>query len=127
MSVGEAGQTVELGRVLAVNDGSTDATPEIAVGHGATVLNLPYNLGIGSAMQTGFMFAHERGYEYAVQVDGDGQHDPDEILELLQALNREQGKTIVMVTHDIHAAARASRTLYLNKGQLTTEPEDLAA
>jgi putative ABC transport system ATP-binding protein len=48
----------------------------------------------------------------------------DEILDLLQALNREQGKTIVMVTHDIHAAARASRTLYLNKGQLSMEPED---
>jgi putative ABC transport system ATP-binding protein len=48
----------------------------------------------------------------------------DEVLDLLQALNREQGKTIVMVTHDIHAAARASRTLYLNKGQLSMEPED---
>ncbi len=48
----------------------------------------------------------------------------DEILDLLQALNREQGKTIVMVTHDIHAAARATRTLYLNKGRLTTEPEE---
>jgi len=46
----------------------------------------------------------------------------DEILDLLQALNAEQGKTIIMVTHDIHAAARASRTLYLNKGQLSTEP-----
>jgi putative ABC transport system ATP-binding protein len=48
----------------------------------------------------------------------------DEVLDLLQALNHEQGKTIVMVTHDIHAAARASRTLYLNKGRLTTEPEE---
>jgi putative ABC transport system ATP-binding protein len=48
----------------------------------------------------------------------------DEILDLLQALNQEQGKTIVMVTHDIHAAARATRTLYLNKGQLSTEPVD---
>jgi putative ABC transport system ATP-binding protein len=48
----------------------------------------------------------------------------DEVLDLLQALNREQGKTIVMVTHDIHAAARASRTLYLNKGQLSTEAMD---
>jgi putative ABC transport system ATP-binding protein len=48
----------------------------------------------------------------------------DEILDLLQALNREQGKTIVMVTHDIHAAARASRTLYLNKGMLSLEPEE---
>jgi len=48
----------------------------------------------------------------------------DEILDLLQALNREQGKTIIMVTHDIHAAARASRTLYLNKGQLSAEAVD---
>jgi putative ABC transport system ATP-binding protein len=46
----------------------------------------------------------------------------DEILNLLQALNREQGKTIVMVTHDPHASARASRTVYLNKGQLSNEP-----
>jgi putative ABC transport system ATP-binding protein len=48
----------------------------------------------------------------------------DEILDLLQALNTEQGKTIIMVTHDIHAAARASRTLYLNKGQLSTAAVD---
>jgi len=46
----------------------------------------------------------------------------DEILGLLQALNREHGKTIVMVTHDPHAAARARRTLYLNKGTLSAEP-----
>ena len=45
----------------------------------------------------------------------------DEILDLLQALNREQGKTIIMVTHDIHAADRAGRTLYLDKGQLSTQ------
>ncbi len=48
----------------------------------------------------------------------------DEILDLLQALNREQGKTIIMVTHDIHAAERATRTLYLNKGQLSANPVD---
>jgi putative ABC transport system ATP-binding protein len=47
----------------------------------------------------------------------------DEILDLLQALNREQGKTIVMVTHDPHAAARARRILYMNKGKLSAEPE----
>jgi putative ABC transport system ATP-binding protein len=46
----------------------------------------------------------------------------DEILNLLQALNREQGKTIVMVTHDPHASARATRTVYLNKGRLSAEP-----
>jgi putative ABC transport system ATP-binding protein len=47
----------------------------------------------------------------------------DEILDLLQALNREHGKTIIMVTHDPHASARASRTVYLNKGQLGDQPE----
>jgi putative ABC transport system ATP-binding protein len=46
----------------------------------------------------------------------------DEILDLLQGLNREHGKTIIMVTHDPHASARAARTVYLNKGQLTDEP-----
>lgn len=48
----------------------------------------------------------------------------DEILDLLQALNQEQGKTIIMVTHDIHAAERATRTLYLNKGRLSATPVD---
>ncbi len=48
----------------------------------------------------------------------------DEILNLLQALNKEQGKTIIMVTHDIHAAASATRTLHLNNGQLSTDPVD---
>src|SRR2546428_4109411 len=46
----------------------------------------------------------------------------DEILDLLQALNRQHGKTIIMVTHDPHASARAARIVYLNKGQLTNEP-----
>ena len=46
----------------------------------------------------------------------------NEILDLLQALNREHGKTIIMVTHDPHASARAARTVYLNKGQLSAEP-----
>jgi len=48
----------------------------------------------------------------------------DEILDLLQGLNREHGKTIIMVTHDPHASARASRTVYLNKGQLSAQPVD---
>ena len=46
----------------------------------------------------------------------------DEILNLLQALNHDQGKTIVMVTHDPHASARATRTVYLDKGQLSNQP-----
>jgi putative ABC transport system ATP-binding protein len=48
----------------------------------------------------------------------------DEILDLLHALSSEHGKTIIMVTHDPHASARASRTIYLNKGELTHDPKD---
>ncbi len=72
--------------ILVVNDGSADATPEIADGYGVKVASLPYNLGIGSAMQTGFMYARDYYYDIAVQVDGDGQHDPAEIVELITPL-----------------------------------------
>jgi glycosyltransferase involved in cell wall biosynthesis len=65
--------------VLVVNDGSTDRTTQVALAAGARVISLPFNLGIGAAVQTGFLYAEENGYDYAVQVDGDGQHDPQEI------------------------------------------------
>lgn len=81
--------------VLVVNDGSTDDTPLIATCKDAFVLNLPYNLGIGSAMQSGFMFAQRRGYEVALQVDGDGQHDPNEIHDLLQKLSEKEADVVV--------------------------------
>ena len=69
-----------------VNDGSVDATPEIARAEGVVLLNLPYNLGIGGAVQTGYIYAYENGYDVAVQVDGDGQHDPAYIPVLLAPL-----------------------------------------
>src|SRR5215216_2005974 len=72
--------------VLVVDDGSTDATARIAEDASACVLRLPFNLGIGGAVQAGFRFALENGYDYAVQVDGDGQHDPGEICKLEQAM-----------------------------------------
>src|SRR3989304_3973331 len=61
--------------VLVVNDGSSDATAQHARKAGALVVSLPFNLGIGGAVQTGFKFAREQGFHFAVQVDGDGQHD----------------------------------------------------
>ncbi|MFL5844098.1 MAG: glycosyltransferase family 2 protein [Solirubrobacteraceae bacterium] len=68
--------------VLVVDDGSTDDTAERARAAGARVLQLPFNLGIGGAVQSGFRFALENGYDFMVQVDGDGQHDPGEIAKL---------------------------------------------
>jgi len=72
--------------IIVINDGSRDATEHVGLKHGVTVASLPYNLGIGSAMQTGFMYAREHGYDVAFQVDGDGQHDPTELHELLEEL-----------------------------------------
>jgi glycosyltransferase involved in cell wall biosynthesis len=72
--------------VLVVDDGSTDGTGGAAAQAGATVLRLPYNLGIGGAMQTGYLYAQQHGYDVAVQLDGDGQHDAREITKLLSTL-----------------------------------------
>jgi len=70
--------------ILVVNDGSKDNTSRKAKTAGAKVIDLPYNLGIGGAMQTGYLYAKENGYDIAVQVDGDGQHDPSYIKELIE-------------------------------------------
>ncbi len=75
--------------VLVVDDGSSDATADRASAAGAAVLRMPFNLGIGSAMQSGYMYALERGYDVAVQVDGDGQHDPRHIADLLDRLRSD--------------------------------------
>src|SRR4029453_9371843 len=73
--------------VVVVDDGSTDRTAAVASALGVPVLSLPFNLGIGGALRTGFLYAVRQGYARAVQFDGDGQHDPDEIDSLLQALD----------------------------------------
>ena len=65
-----------------INDCSTDKTREICQKRGYNIVNLPINLGIGGAVQTGYRYAYEQGYDVAVQVDGDGQHDP-EFLDLM--------------------------------------------
>ena len=70
--------------IVVVDDGSTDRTAGIAADRGAHVLRLPFNLGIGGAVQTGYRFAFERGYDIAVQVDGDGQHDPVQLPLILE-------------------------------------------
>jgi glycosyltransferase involved in cell wall biosynthesis len=72
--------------IVVVDDGSTDETAAVARRAGAEVVQLPFNLGIGGAVQTGIEWARRRGCELAVQVDGDGQHDPCEIEKLLEPI-----------------------------------------
>lgn len=75
--------------VIVVNDASTDETADRARTVGAGVIDLPFNLGIGGAVQTGFTYAFERGYDYMAQVDGDGQHDSAELAKLVAVMQRD--------------------------------------
>jgi len=81
--------------IVVINDGSTDATAAIAERMDAFVINLPYNLGIGAAMQTGYIFAREMGYDIAVQVDADGQHDPAEIPALIAPVLKGEADVVI--------------------------------
>jgi glycosyltransferase involved in cell wall biosynthesis len=81
--------------VIVIDDGSTDATAGRAEAAGAMVVRLPFNLGIGGAVQTGYLYAQEHGYEVAVQIDGDGQHDPRYIGELLTCLQADSALNMV--------------------------------
>lgn len=74
--------------VLVVDDGSRDRTAAVAEAHGARVLRLPFNLGVGGAMRAGYKFAQRFGYDSAIQVDADGQHDPRDITVVLEGLDR---------------------------------------
>ena len=74
--------------VVIVDDGSRDRTAEVARARGARVIELPFNLGIGGAVQTGYRYAHERGFDLALRVDGDGQHDPAQLGRVLEPVLR---------------------------------------
>ncbi|HEV3378078.1 MAG TPA: glycosyltransferase family 2 protein [Thermoleophilaceae bacterium] len=99
--------------VLVVDDGSTDRTADLAERAGARVLRLPFNLGIGGAVQAGFAYARENGYRRMVQVDADGQHDPAEIRRLENALDGDPGVDMVcgsrFLTRDYRYPAPISR------------------
>jgi glycosyltransferase involved in cell wall biosynthesis len=73
--------------VLVVNDGSTDTTAREALSAGARVVSLPFNVGVGGAMRTAFLYAQREGYEALVQVDADGQHDPADLDKLIDGLS----------------------------------------
>jgi hypothetical protein len=81
--------------IVVVDDGSVDRTATIAERQGVLVLRLPFNLGIGGAVQTGYQYARDNGFELAVQVDGDGQHDPTEIARLVQPILEGRADMVV--------------------------------
>jgi len=81
--------------ILVVNDGSTDSTGDIAREEGVLVLEHPYNMGIGATMQTGFLYALNNGYNIAVQIDGDGQHDARFITSLIKPILEGQANLVI--------------------------------
>jgi len=105
-------QSVPQADILVVNDGSWDNTSEVAQAYGARVLNMPYNVGIGAGVQTAFQFAHRYGYDIVIRNDGDGQHDPDGILRLVEALNTQN--------YDVVIGSR-----FLSQGDYGTSPTRL--
>ena len=77
-----------------INDCSKDRTLEVCRKNNFNVINLPVNLGIGGAVQTGYKYAYENGYDVAIQMDADGQHDPKYIPELVKKI--EEGNNLVI-------------------------------
>jgi glycosyltransferase involved in cell wall biosynthesis len=81
--------------ILVIDDGSTDGTQAEAERAGALVARLPYNVGIGGAVQTGYQYARDHGFQVAVQVDGDGQHDAAELAALLEPIVSDRADMVI--------------------------------
>ncbi|WP_047150553.1 glycosyltransferase family 2 protein [Aneurinibacillus tyrosinisolvens] len=80
---------------VVVNDGSKDRTSQILKENGFNHLDLPMNLGIGGAMQTGYKYALRQGYEYAIQLDADGQHDPRDLNNLVREIKQDRYDMVI--------------------------------
>lgn len=83
------------GDVAVIDDGSEDDTGAIARQAGAAVLRHPCNLGIGAAVQTGFLYGYAHGYDFVVRQDGDGQHDARQIPRMIEVLERDEADIVV--------------------------------
>jgi len=80
---------------IVVNDGSKDATGAICKNHNFNLLDLPINLGLAGGTQAGFQYAYEKGYDYALQFDGDGQHQPQYIKSMLDVMQKQQADVVI--------------------------------
>jgi glycosyltransferase involved in cell wall biosynthesis len=81
--------------ILVVNDGSADRTSVLSKQEGAMVVDLPFNIGYGGAIQTGFRFATEFGYDFVVTFDGDGQHSAASVNTLIETMEREKADVVI--------------------------------
>jgi len=81
--------------VILINDGSTDETARLARLRNLCVIDLPCNLGVGDAVQAGFKYAYEKGYDLVIRIDADGQHPPSEIPKLIAAITRHNVDLVV--------------------------------
>jgi glycosyltransferase involved in cell wall biosynthesis len=97
-------------KAIVVDDGSTDRTAQIAAEAGAHVVRLPYNIGIGGAVQTGYQYARDNGFQIAVQIDGDGQHDPREVPKLLGPIVDDKADMVVGTRFGDSEGYRGSHT-----------------
>ena len=80
---------------IVVNDGSKDDTEGICLKNGYQVLNLPINMGIGGAVQTGYCYARDNDYDIAVQIDGDGQHDVSFLAEMIRLIEERKADVVI--------------------------------
>src|SRR4051812_11145813 len=81
--------------VLVVDDGSTDATAARARAAGARVASLPFNQGLGAALQTGYLYALREGYDLCAHLDADGQHPPGEVARLLEEVREDRADLVI--------------------------------
>ena len=81
--------------ILVINDGSSDNTEKVVLEHNAEVISLPYNSGYGIALQTGFLYAVKNNFSIVVQMDSDGQHDPSDIKNLIEAVQKDNCDVVI--------------------------------
>jgi len=94
--VGAIKKSIPAADIVVVNDCSKDDTAETVKGlDGVNLIDMPVNLGIGGAMQTGYIYAYENDYDYAMQIDGDGQHEPAEAKKLIEEISKKKVDMVI--------------------------------
>lgn len=93
--IDETRESMPDAEMLIVNDGSNDDTAYKSLNKGVNVVNLPFNIGYGCALQTGFRFAEEYNFDYVITMDGDGQHDPKSINNLVDAIKTSDADIVI--------------------------------